>query len=435
VREAGGRTLRREGGVVPEETTDGLFVSALLIAAGGQVLDRSPDAPASGASLASRAPADGSPLIETATLDGVERRVLVRRVPLSGGETGVMVLSHGLAEHRQSVALTSGFLGAALTVLLGGAGLLAYAIAGRALRPVRLISGLAREISEQDLHRRIALDLPRDELGELAATFNGMLARLEASFTSLQRFTADAAHELRAPLSLMRTEIEVALKGPGSLDEYHTALEGALAEAERLTWMADQLLLLARADAGVLAPRREQVDLVDFIEETADRWRATARRQGIEMRTDLPPEGLAWVDPMMLRRVLDNLVDNATHHTPRGGAITIEAALAGTTWSVAVSDTGPGIPEALGIQLFERFWRPDRARGRETGGAGLGLSLCAAIARAHGGTAIAGAAEQGGARFVVTLPGASLDPDAEPIAPAQRAVSIVAAEDRRRRPG
>ncbi|HEY0410799.1 MAG TPA: ATP-binding protein [Candidatus Dormibacteraeota bacterium] len=404
--------------MVPEETSEGVFVPALLISAGGRVLDRSPDAPASGASLASRAPADGSSLVDTVRLDGVERRVLVRRVPLAGGESGVMVLSHGLAEQRQSMALTTGFLGAALAVLLGGAGLLAHAIAGRALRPVRLISGLAREISEQDLHRRIVLDLPPDELGELAATVNAMLDRLEASFTSLQRFTADAAHELRAPLSLLRTEIEVALQGPGSLDEYRGALQGALAEAERLTWMADQLLLLARADAGVLSPGREQVDLVDFIEETADRWRATARRQGIEIRTELPSQGLARVDAVMLRRLLDNLVDNATRHTPRGGAITLEAAPAGGTWSVAVADTGPGIPEPIRAQLFERFWRPDRARGRETGGAGLGLSLCAAIARAHGGTITAGGAAGGGARFLVTLPGAAVDPDAEAAAPA-----------------
>jgi two-component system sensor histidine kinase BaeS len=169
--------------------------------------------------------------------------------------------------------------------------------------------------------------------------------------------------------------------------------------------MADQLLLLARADAGVLPLRPEALDLSELLEGIVERWRPAALDRGVQLQSELPIEGDAPADPELLRRLVDNLLDNAVRHTPGGGSVRLSAIAEGDQWRIAVEDSGPGVAPELGPRLFQRFTRADPARGRETGGAGLGLSLCAAIAHAHGGTiALDAPADLGGARFVVLLP-------------------------------
>jgi len=268
------------------------------------------------------------------------------------------------------------------------------------------MSATAREISEHDLHRRLQLDLPAgDELGELAATFNEMLARLEAAFDGLQRFTADAAHELRAPLALMRTQVDVMLRRERSVEQYQESHRALLAEIERLSRMADQLLLLARADAGALVPRRDELEVRELLEEVIERWRPAAREKGVTLAADLPAEGLLSGDSDLLRRLFDNLIDNALRHTPEGGRVTATAVAEEDTWRIAVRDSGPGVDSELRDRLFERFTRADAARGRDNGGVGLGLSLCAAIARAHGGSiTLEAQTDHAGACFLVRLP-------------------------------
>lgn len=236
-----------------------------------------------------------------------------------------------------------------------------------------------------------------------------MLARLEASFESLRRFTADAAHELRAPLTIVRAEAEVALSKERTNEELRESIRSLLEEVERLSRTADQLLLLARADAGALTAHRQPVDLPDLIEETVDRWRTLAADRAVDLIVDAPGGAVINGDPDLLRRLLDNLIDNAIRFTPANG--TVDVALSPTAsdgWRVTVSDTGPGVDPALNDGIFERFTRADPARQRETGGAGLGLALCAAIVTAHGGSIHAGAAQEGGAIFVVDLPATDL---------------------------
>jgi signal transduction histidine kinase len=181
------------------------------------------------------------PILTTMSITGTEQRVLAQRVDGGLGRPATLVLARSLEEYQQTMGMTGLFLAVTVAGLVVVASLCGYWLAGRALRPVRLISSTARDLSEHDLHRRIEIDLPRDELGELADTLNGMLARLEAGFDTLQRFSADAAHELRAPLALMRTEIEVALREGG--EPFHTAMVTVLAEVDRLSRTADQLLL------------------------------------------------------------------------------------------------------------------------------------------------------------------------------------------------
>jgi heavy metal sensor kinase len=407
-------SIAHQGGAVdgaaldplPAETQGGIGVDAVLFAAGGGVIDHSGQVrdPSVYARVRRDAPASGSPVHETRNVDGVAERLLVQRIGVGGGQSGVLVLARSVEELRETLLLVAVLLAIAVVALVLGAAGLGYWLAGRALSPVRVMAATARDISEQDLHRRIELALPPgDELGELAATFNSMLGRLETAFDSLQRFTADAAHELRAPLALLRTQVEVTLRRDRAPAEYRASHRAILVEVEQLSRTADHLLLLARADAGVLALHTELVDLPELLETILDRWRPLALDRDIRLESDLPLEGDVRADPELVRRLLDNLLDNALRHTPAGGTVRLSAARDGQGWAIAVEDTGPGIPAELRPHLFERFARADPARGRETGGAGLGLSLAAAIAAAHGGRVTVEGAPAG-ARFVVLLP-------------------------------
>jgi heavy metal sensor kinase len=398
-----GHVTFQGGDILPGQTPAGIAISALILDASGTVLDASGSTVRSDtvAALVGPTLSQGS---QTATVrsGGITERFLTQ--PLSAqGQRVVLVVGRPIDEVQDTLTRVGVLLlltVAGLTVVGCGLG---YWLAGRALQPVRVIAATARDISEHDLHRRITLRLPPDELGELAATFNDMLARLEASFEGLRRFTADAAHELRAPLALLRAEAEVALASPRSGREYRRAIETMLDEVIRLARMADQLLLLARADAGALGMQRSDVDLGRLVDESMMRWRPRAVAHGIRIVEDAGHD-VVTADPDLLRRVLDNLVDNALRHTPDGGRISVSAHVASGVCTVIVEDSGPGVDSELRATLFERFTRADGARQRETGGAGLGLSLVAAIIAAHGGSIRVEDTTSGGARFVIELP-------------------------------
>lgn len=395
---------------LPSETETGIAVGALLLAPDGTVLGRSGtihDPKGLAAAGIRLARTDGG-CCQTMTLAGQSVRVLAVPVDLAGGKTGTLVLGRPIDELQETLFRVGLLLAVVVAILVAGVGALGYWLAGRALRPVGIMAATARQISEQDLNRRIGLDLPPgDELGELAATFNGMLARLEASFQGLRRFTADAAHEFRAPLALMRTQVDVTLRRPRSAAEYEASERALLPEIERLSRLADQLLILARADAGALSPRQEVLDVPDFVEDTVERWRPAARERGVEVLSQLPMEGSISADPDLMRRLLDNLMDNAVRHTPAGGSVSVIATETPGWWELAVRDTGPGVDPALRPRLFERFARADEARRPSTGGGGLGLSLSEAIAHAHGGTISLEDSGVPGASFVVRLPSAA----------------------------
>jgi signal transduction histidine kinase len=250
----------------------------------------------------------------------------------------------------------------------------------------------------------VDVDVPPDELGELVETFNGMLARLEASFESLRRFTADASHELRSPLALMRSELEGTLARERTPAEYQRVLRGLEAEVEHMTRMVDQLLMLARADAGALRPAETNLDVADFLHETAARWRPVAESRHVRVDVDAPDSGSVSADPDLLRRVMDNLIDNATRHTPAGTAVQLIGSPTAGGWNIDVRDQGPGVPAADRSLLFERFARADGARARDTAGAGLGLALSRAIAESHGGSLQLLDQNGSGATFRLFLP-------------------------------
>lgn len=378
-----------EGSDIPGETQSGIAVDAAVVSS-TSVLAQTASQPLDTATLltlAAQAARGGQP-VWTNLVDShhVSRRVYA--IPLATGSSpdDTLVVSRSVEEMVDAQQRTLLILVAASAVLLVIGGVLTYWLAGRALRPVRTIAGMARSISEHDLHRRVEINVPPDELGELVDTFNSMLARLDAAFTSMSTFTANASHELRAPLALMRTEVDGALSRGRSADEYRRVLESLQQEVEHLSRLSDQLLILARADAGALVPAKEQIDVADFLHETAARWEEVAKKSGSRLEVIAPGHGRMEADPPLLRRVVDNLIDNAVRHNPAGAAVKLRGYQDNGGWNLEVADQGPGVPAKHREMLFTRFARADSARSPEDGGAGLGLALSAAIARAHGGT-------------------------------------------------
>jgi heavy metal sensor kinase len=392
-------------GELPGETQGGVAVDAAIVSATGAIT-QTPAQPLSTtylSSVARQAQKAGGPVWADVTdLRGSPRRVYA--IPLGGGGgSAALVVSRSVREQQATLARTVVLLGLFSAAIVVVGGLLAYWMAGRVLRPVSTIASLARSLGERDLHRRVDVKVPDDELGELVATFNDMLARLEAAFDSLRRFTADASHELRAPLALMLNELEGSLAKATTNEEYRRALDTQLTEVEHLARLADQLLILARADAGALRPAPEAVDVADFLHETAARWAAAAELRGRRVDVAAPDSGYVMADPSLFRRVLDNLVDNALRYAPEGTGVMLRAYPANSGWNFEVSDQGPGVPVEYRDRLFQRFARPDGARTRGTGGAGLGLALSAAIVRAHGGQ-LKLSDDRSGAVFELHLP-------------------------------
>jgi heavy metal sensor kinase len=375
-------------GELPGETQAGVAVDAAIVSPTGTVTQTAakPLSASVLTDLAARAERSGGPVWADATdVKGSPRRVYAIPLKVADQSAAALIVSRSVGEQQATLARTVLLMALFSAAVLLVGGLLAYWLAGRVLRPVSEIASLARSLSERDLHRRVDVKVPDDELGELVATFNGMLARLEASFDSLRQFTADASHELRAPLALMLNELEGDLARAGTNAEHRRAIEIQMAEVEHLARLADQLLMLARADAGALHPAPEPVDVADFLHETAARWAGAADQKGRHIDVSAPDSGRVVADPSLLRRVIDNLVDNALRYAPEGTAVLLRAYPANAGWNFEVADRGPGVPAEYRDHLFQRFARPDGARSRDAGGAGLGLALSAAIARAHGG--------------------------------------------------
>ncbi len=386
-------TLRYAEAQLPDQGSDGAAIESVVIDREGRVVAASPHqslAPGAAAAIARQAIDTLGPVSRDVTDDRrARRRVYAEALTLgdSPNPTVVAVVasrSSAAVEDSNRRLLLTLALGSALLVLVGG--VIAYLVVSRALRPVGEIAALARTISEQDLHRRVEVRAPDDELGELVRTFNLMLGRLEAIFDSLQRFTADAAHELRAPLSVMRSQVEVALNRRRDPAEYERVLRRVLEQIEHLTRISGQLLLIARADAGQLRPDVERIDVADFVQELEARWRAVAESRGFNLEVEAPDAGDLEADPALFRRVLDNLLDNAARYAPAGSTVRLAARQDGTDWVFSVSDQGPGVPADQRQRIFERFGRADSARTRGQGGAGLGLALGSVIAAAHGGS-------------------------------------------------
>jgi signal transduction histidine kinase len=265
-----------------------------------------------------------------------------------------------------------------------------YWISRRALAPVDELTRAARAITLHNLHRRLDVPEPDDEIRRLATTLNEMLAGLQSSVADIVRFTADASHELRTPVSLVRATADIALNRPRSADEYREALIEVLHHAERMSVLVDDLLTLARADAGVEVRETTRIDIGSLARSAGRELRAAAERRGLEVEIDISPDAEGLAVPESLRRVLVILLDNAVKYTPEGGTIrlTIGAGLANDgerELRLQVTDTGPGIDPVDQPFIFDRFYRGASARAAADG-SGLGLSIARAILERHEGS-------------------------------------------------
>lgn len=280
-----------------------------------------------------------------------------------------------------------------------------WLVAGRVLAPIGRITAVARDIQATDLSRRIALRGPPDELKELADTFDAMLARLDDAFMSQQRFIQEASHELRNPLAVIRTNLDVALSDPDpNVEELRRTAEVVGRTAARMSSLVDDLLIYARQgsparDAGLL-------DLFAVAAESAEEFQAPAARRDLQVSVEGEAGHAVYGDRIALRRAVANLLTNAVRHAPNGSTISLSVWREGDRERLAVTDAGPGIAEDLHEKVFERFWRGDRNKSREEGRSGLGLAIVDQILREHQGRVSLAANQLGGSTFTLDLPAA-----------------------------
>jgi heavy metal sensor kinase len=284
-----------------------------------------------------------------------------------------------------------------------------YWLSRRALAPVDALTRTARNISGQNLSSRLEKLDTGDELQRLSDTLNEMLDRIEKVFLRITQFTADASHELRTPISLMRTEAELALRRERDSDAYREALHHILNETERMSVLIEDLLALARADSGREFLNPQPLDLGDMLRHCVREWKPLVARSGHELSLDTREAGRVYVmaDQPALRRVFNILLDNAVKYTPAPGRISIFLEECDGCAVVSVNDTGIGISSAEQSKIFERFYRVDKARGRAIGGAGLGLAIAQWVVERHGGSITVESATNQGSRFSVQMPALS----------------------------
>ncbi len=277
-------------------------------------------------------------------------------------------------------------------------------LAGRALKPVALITRSAQKISAENLSHRLEVVNPNDEIGRLAETFNHTLGRLENAFDRTRRFSTDVSHELRTPLTILRGEVEVGLRWCGNPDEFKKILKSNLEEINRMSDIIAHLLELSRAEEGELTLDLKRVDLQALLQDLVRQTGLPAEERHIAIAmTGSGPLHVSG-DPLRLKQIFLNLLDNALKFTPTGGEIRLLLEHEREWAKISVIDSGPGIPEDDLPYIFDRFYRVDKARNRKDGGSGLGLSLVKSLSEAHGGRVELQCSPAGGCAFTVYLP-------------------------------
>ncbi|SNB47580.1 cell wall metabolism sensor histidine kinase WalK [Geobacter sp. DSM 9736] len=288
------------------------------------------------------------------------------------------------------------------SLLLVGSG--GWFLAGRALKPVDLITRSAQKITAENLNQRLEVVNPNDEIGRLAETFNRTLARLDHSFKRTRQFSSDVSHELRTPLTILRGETEVGLRWAKEPEDFRELLRSNLDEIKRMSEIIEYLLELSRIEAGELPLDIQEVDLEELLHEMIGSLEAEASVKGIGL--DLIQSGPVFVkgDRLRIKQVFINLLENGMKHTPSGGRVRIILSYAAESATVEFADSGPGIPEEDIPFIFERFYRVDKARNRSHGGLGLGLSIAKSLAEAQGGRIEVSSVLGKGSTFSVHFP-------------------------------
>ncbi len=329
-------------------------------------------------------------------------RVLARSTEVGSG-TRVVVVATSLEPTREAArrvrdALIFGGLVAVFVAGFGG-----WLLAGAALRPVERLRRTAADISMHDLSARLPVPSTRDEIATLASTMNELLADLQGALTRERAFVADASHELRTPLAVLRTELELADRPKRSIEELRDAIAHAVFETDRLVHLANQLLFLARHDTD-RAAQLSAGSVNGLLHEAVSSIRAHAARSGVTVEFSPSEDVEARFDPDLLRRAVDNLLENALNASPVDGAVTVGLRTEAKNVVIEVRDIGRGFPADFLPHAFDRFRRADDARARSAGGTGLGLAIVRAAANAHGGSAAVANVPAGGAIATIRIP-------------------------------
>ena len=350
---------------------------------------------------------------------GIDPAACARPMTIASGAFGTRVVCSRVAIGSQVFAVAAGqplddvagelalvrrvlFFAAPLWILLAALG--GFALATRNLSPLGTMARQASGIGERNLEQRLEIGPAARELEVLAAAFNELLARLDRSFESMRRFVADASHELRTPISVIRGEADVALSHERPVAEYRESLAIVLDESRRLSRLVDDLLNLARADAGHVRLQVQEFYFNDLLAECCRSVQALARARRISLECRSAGDISFRGDEELLRRLIVNLLDNAIRYTPEDGSVTASLEASGPELRIQVSDTGAGIPPEAAPHLFERFYRADEARSRQAGGSGLGLAIVKWIAESHHGAVALTSRPGAGSTFTVTLP-------------------------------
>jgi heavy metal sensor kinase len=349
--------------------------------------------------------AQGIPVYETVKGDGPYPVRILTHPVIEGGRVISLVqvgmsLESMINTRQRFLLIMAAVLPIGL-LLAGGGG---WLLARRALKPVDRITAAAQSISGEHLKERLQETGMDDELDRLAKTLNDMLARLEGAFVQVRQFSADASHELQTPLTILKGELEVALRSSRSPEEYRQVLTSGLEEIDRIIRLVEGLLLLSRADAGVLRMDHQTVPLEDLLKEVYDHIKVLADKQSIELSLGPLSPVTVQGDYEHLRRLIMNLVDNAIKYTPSKGRVDLSC-VAEDDWArITVSDTGVGLSPEDQERVFQRFYRVEPARSKEGEGTGLGLCIARSIAEAHGGRIEVVSLPGQGATFTVFLP-------------------------------
>jgi heavy metal sensor kinase len=328
---------------------------------------------------------------------------MLTRTATVGGLAGVLRVARSEDRVRTQLLeiLTVLILGLPAVAALAGVG--GYVLARRALKPIGQIAEEARRITADRLHERLSVPNQQDEVGRLAAVINETFARLEASFDQLRRFTADASHELRTPLAVIRGIGEVGLGQTRSPAEYKEAMGSMLEEVDRLTSLVDTLLRLSRGDAGTVRLALEPVDLRQLTQDVVDSTAILAEERNQRLTVDAADRVIVPVDRLVLREAITNILDNAIKYSPRESTVDLRVRMEPKHAILEIADQGPGVAPEHRERIFDRFFRLDEGRSRDSGGTGLGLAIAKWAVEVHGGQIMV-EDSKGGSLFRITLP-------------------------------
>lgn len=363
-----------------------------------------------------RAALEGGATFESVQFEkGVPIRLL--SFPVRQGDQLVNILRVGTSLqptermlHRLLIGLYIASPVALLVSLAGG-----WFLAGRALRPVHVLTQTAKRIAAGDLTQRIQTPHSNDEIGQLASTFNDMIGRLEVSFRQIRQFSADASHELRTPLTITKGETELALRRPRQADDYRMVLESNLEEIDRMSRIVDELLFLSRADLGEIKLKMLPVQLDDLVREVQQQAMVLGQDRHVTTVLNAVEPVVVLGDDLRLRELLLNLVDNAVKYSCDGQSVTLSLQVVDHRVKLTVQDRGIGISQDEQTRIFDRFYRTDEARAHASKGSGLGLSICKWIVEVHKGTLTVQSQPRQGATFTVFLPLADSGPPASQV--------------------